>query len=160
MSTAILKDELRADVASGNEAEIRALIAALYQTHYQEDDAVFSLTPPLSHRGVDVAEKQVWFDSGEDPVELESRDLAVAVSGDAAFCHGFRRMSGAKRNSARINFWMRVTVCLERAGLGRTRGSWRIIHERASASFYMEASVRPAFDLLPRQFHQRSKPCN
>jgi ketosteroid isomerase-like protein len=38
----------------------------------------------------------------------------------------------------------RATLCLLRAG-----GSWRIVHERTCVPFYMDGSLRPAFDLNP-----------
>jgi PhnB protein len=43
-----------------------------------------------------------------------------------------------------VNFWMRETLCLARRGSG-----WRIVHEHTSVPFYMDASLRPAFDLEP-----------
>jgi ketosteroid isomerase-like protein len=39
---------------------------------------------------------------------------------------------------------MRETLCLERQG-----GGWRIVHEHTSVPFYMDAALRPAFDLQP-----------
>lgn len=67
------------------------------------------------------------------------------ISGDFAFAHGFLRMTGQKKGVDHpVSFWMRLTVCLERAA-----GSWRIVHEHTSAPFYMDGSLRPAFDLQP-----------
>jgi len=43
-----------------------------------------------------------------------------------------------------VDFWMRETLCLERAA-----GTWRIVHEHASVPFYMDGSLRAAFDLRP-----------
>jgi PhnB protein len=40
---------------------------------------------------------------------------------------------------------MRETLAFE-----RVRGSWRIVHEHSSVPFYMDDSLRPAFDLLPQ----------
>jgi ketosteroid isomerase-like protein len=39
---------------------------------------------------------------------------------------------------------MRETLCLEREA-----DSWRIVHEHTSVPFYMDGSMRPAFDLKP-----------
>jgi ketosteroid isomerase-like protein len=67
------------------------------------------------------------------------------VSGDFAVCHGFMHMSGTKKGAEQaVNFWMRETLCLQRQGDG-----WRIVHEHTSVPFYMDASLRPAFDLQP-----------
>jgi ketosteroid isomerase-like protein len=43
-----------------------------------------------------------------------------------------------------VRFWMRATVCLH-----RERGAWRIGYEHTSVPFYMDGSLRPAFDLKP-----------
>ncbi|MGA2349725.1 MAG: nuclear transport factor 2 family protein [Terracidiphilus sp.] len=151
MSTATLNVPLSTD-----EAEILALIDTQHQAHhdkdgaaiaalYAADAAVFNLAPPLIHHGVDAKEKQAWLDSWATPVDIESRDFKLTVSGDFAFGHGFLRMSGTKKGAeGKVDFWMRSTVCLERRGNG-----WRIVHEHASVPFYMDGSLRPAFDLNP-----------
>jgi ketosteroid isomerase-like protein len=150
MSTATLNVKVSTD-----EAEIFSLIEQLHKAHhdknadaiaapYAEDAEVFNLSPPLVHHGVSASEKQAWLDTWETPVELEARDLKITVSGDFAFCHGFVRMSGAKAGGMPISFWMRATVCLEREA-----GAWQIVHEHTSVPFYMDGSLRPAFDLNP-----------
>jgi PhnB protein len=71
--------------------------------------------------------------------------VKVTVSGDFAFCHGYLRMSGTKKGAeAAVDFWMRETLCLKRQGSG-----WQIVHEHTSVPFYMDATLRPAFDLKP-----------
>lgn len=151
MSTATLKPQ-----SSKDEADIRALIERVHRAHhnkdaativapYAPDAAVFSLAPPLSHHGADLQEKKAWLDTWEGPVDLESRDLNITVSADFAFCHGFYRLSGTPKSAGRpIGFWMRATVCLH-----RDAGAWRIVHEHTSVPFYMDGSLRPAFDLQP-----------
>jgi uncharacterized protein (TIGR02246 family) len=119
--------------------------AEMFAAQFAPDAAIFNLAPPLVHHGIDLDEKAAWFDSWATPVEIESRDLKVTVSGDFAFVHGFLHMSGTKKGAERpVNFWMRETLCLERQGSG-----WRIVHEHTSVPFYMDASTRPAFDLEP-----------
>lgn len=139
-----------------DEAAILALIDARHQAHhdkngavvaaaYAADAAVFSLAPPLSHHGVDAREKQAWLDNWEGPVEIESRDFKLTVSGDFAFGHGFLRLSGTKKGAeGKVDFWMRSTLCFE-----RQRRGWRIVHEHVSVPFYMDGSLRPAFNLQP-----------
>jgi ketosteroid isomerase-like protein len=139
-----------------DEAAILDLIATLHQTnhdkdaaafaaHFAPDATIFNLAPPLLHHGIDIREKQAWYDSWATPVDIESRDLHVTVSGDFAFCHGFLRLSGTKKGpEGTVSFWMRSTLCLERQESG-----WRIVHEHVSVPFYMDGSLRPAFDLLP-----------
>jgi len=151
MSTATLQSQLTRD-----EADILALLETCHQAHhnkngaaiaaaYAPDAAVFSLAPPLVHHGVDPKEKQAWLDSWATPVEIESRDFKLTVNGDFAFGHGFLRMSGTKKGAeGTVSFWMRSTVCLQRQESG-----WRIVHEHVSVPFYMDGSLRPAFDLRP-----------
>ncbi|HEY1985015.1 MAG TPA: nuclear transport factor 2 family protein [Terracidiphilus sp.] len=156
MSTAILNDHSPRISASGDEAEIQALIASLHKAHYDKNvagiiapyaphAAIFNLAPPLAHVGINPQEKQKWIDSWQTPIELESRDFQLTVSGDFAFCHGFLRLKGTKKGpEGQVQFWMRETMCFEREPEG-----WRIIHEHASVPFYMDGSLRPAFDLQP-----------
>jgi len=151
MSTATVKEQYSRD-----EADIRELIETAHKAHhskdaativarYARDAAVFSLAPPLSHIGMDLEEKKAWLDTWEGPIDLESRHLNITVSGDLAFCHGFYRHSGTPKAAGKpISFWMRATVCLHRDG-----GAWRIVHEHTSVPFYMDGSLRPAFDLKP-----------
>ena len=112
---------------------------------YAADAVVFSLAPRLMYHGVDANEKQAWLDSWEGPVEIESRDFKLTVSDDFAFGHGFLRMSGTKKGAeAKVDFWMRSTLAFERQSDG-----WRIVHDHVSVPFYMDGSLRPAFDLRP-----------
>jgi len=152
MSTPALKQQ-----TSQDEADIRALIESVQRAHHAKDAAaiaapfapqaaIFDLAPPLAHRGVDVDEKKTWLDTWEGPIDFETRDLHITVSGDSAFGYGFYRMSGTPKAAGRaVSFWMRATVCLQ-----RSEGTWRIVHEHTSVPFYMDGSLRPAFDLEPK----------
>lgn len=151
MTSAVPKSEVSQD-----EAAIQALIDAIGKGHHDKDaaaiaapyvpDAVISdLAPPLSRRGLDVSRKAAWLNTWEGPVERESRDFTITVSGDLAFCHGYFRLSGTPKMAGKpISFWMRATLCFH-----KERGTWRIVHEHQSVPFYMDGSVRPAFDLEP-----------
>jgi uncharacterized protein (TIGR02246 family) len=155
MSTATLNAQSTAQPTK-DEAEILALVESLHKAHHDKDAAafaasfandaaVFNLAPPLVHHGIDVEEKRAWFDSWATPVSMESREFKVTVNGDLAFCHGFLHMRGTKKGADKaVNFWMRETLCLERRG-----NEWLIVHEHTSVPFYMDASLRPAFDLQP-----------
>lgn len=112
---------------------------------YAPDAAVYSLAPPLRHHGVDIAKTQEWLDTWNGPIRIEPRDFEITVAGDIAFCHGYMRMTGEKKGPEKtVSFWMRETLGLKRDGK-----SWRIIHEHTSVPFYMDGSLRPAFDLEP-----------
>jgi ketosteroid isomerase-like protein len=106
---------------------------------------VCDLSPPLVHQGMDLQVKQAWLDTWDGPIERESRDFKFTVSGDVAFGHGYYRLGGNPKAAGRqISFWMRATLCLH-----RERGDWKIVHEHTSVPFYMDGSLRPAFDLQP-----------
>jgi ketosteroid isomerase-like protein len=141
---------------SKDQAEVLAVIDQLRKRNHDKDAAGFAalfvadaadynLAPPLTHRGVDLREKQAWFDSWDGPVEVEARDFDVTVSGDVAFCHGFMHMNATSKQAARlVSFWMRSTLHLRREA-----GQWKITHSHTSVPFYMDGSLRPAFDLIP-----------
>jgi ketosteroid isomerase-like protein len=151
MSTATLSAPVSTD-----EAAILAVIenlrqanrdknAAQFADQFAADAAIYNLAPPLVHHGVDLREKQAWMDSWATPIEIDARDFKVTVSGDFAFVHGFLHMTGTKKGAeGAVSFWMRETLCLERQG-----NEWRIVHEHTSVPFYMDGSLRPAFDLQP-----------
>ena len=151
MSTAVMQDQ-----ATKEKADILAVIDGMKQARheknvhhlaapYSADAAIFNLAPPLVHRGIDIAETQAWLDTWEGPIEITPQDFEVHVSGDLAFCYGYMRMDGIKKGVDQpVSFWMRETLCLE-----RREGEWRIVHEHTSVPFYMDGSLRPAFDLQP-----------
>ena len=150
MSSAAQKSQ-----TSKDEADILALVASINKAHYDKDAAIIApyahnavvcdLAPPLVHEGMDLQVKQAWLDTWDGPIERESRDLKFTVSGDFAFGHGYYRLGGnPKAAGQRISFWMRATLCLHREG-----GAWKIVHEHSSVPFYMDGSLRPAFDLQP-----------
>ena len=154
MSTATLQAQA---LLNKDKIAIRALIEAVDKAHHDKDAAAIAaayaanavisdLAPPLSHKGIDLHQKKAWLETWEGPVERESRDLNITVSGDFAFCHGFFRLGGTPKAAGRpISFWMRATICLQRNG-----GAWEIVHEHTSVPFYMDGSLRPAFDLGPK----------
>jgi ketosteroid isomerase-like protein len=156
MSTAVLNVPASTVSVSKDEAEILAILETLRKAHrdhnaplfaaqFAPNAEIYNLAPPLAHRGVDLAEKQAWLDSWATPVTIDTRDFKVTISGDFAFCHGYMRMSGTKKGADHgVSFWMRETLCLERKG-----SDWQIVHEHTSVPFYMDASLRPAFDLQP-----------
>ena len=154
MSTATLNVSVSS--TSKDAGQIRDLVESMLKANHDKnvtafaapfapDAVVFNLAPPLVHHGIDIKEKQAWYDSWATPVDLESRDLKVTVRGDLAFCHGYLRMTGTKKGAeGQVSFWMRETLCFERQG-----SEWKIVHEHTSVPFYMDGTLRPAFDLQP-----------
>ena len=100
----------------------------------------FDLPPPLQYTGSqarDADALRAWFASHPGgPIDYQVRDLAVAASGDVAFCHSLTKLGGA--------LWFRSTI-----GLRKTSGEWRITHEHNSVPFYMDGSDKAALDLQP-----------
>lgn len=141
---------------SNDEMAIRAVIESVAKAHYDKNATgivtpyaqhaeIYSLAPPLRHVGMETKEIQAWLDSWDGPIEREARDLKIAVTGDFALVHGYYRLGGTPKSAGRpISFWLRATVALRRDG-----NSWQIVHEHTSVPFYMDGSLRPAFDLQP-----------
>jgi ketosteroid isomerase-like protein len=142
--------------ASADEAEILALGGALHIAHLNKDPegiaapytphaVIYDLEPPLVHDGISVERKRKWLATWDGPLELVTQNFKVTVTGDHAYGHGYLRLSGNKKGvDHAVSFWMRATMVFE-----RIEGVWRIVHEHTSVPFYMDGSLRPAFDLQP-----------
>ncbi len=140
------------------EAEIRSLIGRQARaTHdkdakaavacYTADSVIFDLAPPLRNTASGAQGEpglNEWFATWRGPIGYETRDLAIAVAGDLACCHGFVRISGTKTTGERADVWVRQTLCLRKLS-----GAWMIAHEHTSVPFYMDGSYRAAIDLKP-----------
>jgi ketosteroid isomerase-like protein len=141
---------------STDEAAILALGGALHKAHFEKSAegiaapyaphaAIFDLEPPLAHDGISVERKRKWLETWDSPVDLIAQDFKVVVNGDHAYGYGYLRLSGMKKGVGHpVSFWMRATMCFERID-----GNWRIVHEHTSVPFYMDDTLRPAFDLQP-----------
>ena len=139
-----------------DEAEIRRLIeghakalhdknAAATLAHLTDDAVIFDLAPPLRSAYANESKTQEWMNGWEGPIESEARELALRVSGDTAYWYGYSRLGGHPKDAGGdVDFWMRMTMILE-----RVNGRWKVVHEHSSVPFYMDGSLRPAFDLKP-----------
>jgi len=134
---------IRALIESGNQAHHRRDAAAI-AAPYAKDARIFDLAPPLSHHGLDRKELEAWLDTWVGPVDRDSRDFDIAISGDLAFGHGFYRISAESKAGGHAVFWFRATLCLQRSA-----GEWRIVHEHTSVPFRMDGSFLAATDLEP-----------
>jgi uncharacterized protein (TIGR02246 family) len=154
MTTATLS-ETSTDQTTRDRSAIFALIDTMAKAHHDKNSEAFAsafapdavicnLAPPLAHHGVDRHEKEAWFATWNGPIQIEPRDFRVTVSENTAVAYGYMRMTGTKIGADQpISFWMRETLILER------QDAWKIIHEHTSVPFYMDGSLRPAFDLNP-----------
>lgn len=116
--------------------------AAAIAAQFSPDAVIFDLAPPLMH-AVDVEGLAAWLATWDGPVNQETGDLTIEVSGDLAVCHGLGKVA-ATMGGEQAEWWQRMTVCLRRRG-----GAWKIIHEHTSVPFYMDGSFRAATDLQP-----------
>jgi len=149
MTTTQNQDDLRIhELFAEQAAAMQSKDAERVLSQYAPEVVKFDLAPPLRHSGpeaLDADALQSWFARFDGPIYYETLDLSVTVSGDVAFCHGLSRLS-ATPNGAPEQFamWFRMS-----AGLRKTDGSWRIVHEHKSTPFSMDGSFRAAVDLQP-----------
>jgi PhnB protein len=110
--------------------------------HSAPDIVRYDLAPPLATTGAAALDRGnliAWFDTWRGPIRYELRDLAVTVSGDLAFAHGFLRIGGTKIGGHDGDVWTRQTICLRKRD-----GAWQIVHEHVSTPFYMDGSLKAA----------------
>src|SRR6266567_4284355 len=120
---------------TSNDSEIRALLDSRVdacQTKdidrlmslYSSDIVYYDVVPPLQFVGSDEVRRNFlrWFDEYDGPIDLETHELNVAMSGDVAFVHMLHLDSGTRKNGAPEGaVWLRSTVCCRRSS-----GKWLI----------------------------------
>ena len=109
------------------------------------DIVSFDVVGPLRYVGSDASREraQAWLSSFQGPVDLEIRDLSVAVGDDVAFAYSLNRVSGTTVDGRRVDMWLRSTVCYRRID-----GRWTVTHQHSSVPFDGE-SGRVSLDLQP-----------
>ena len=121
-------------------AEVREHLEALAQairdknvdalmSHYAPDVFVFDVMPPLDVHGTDEYRKNVehWFASMQGPIDYEMNDLHISLSESHAFCFCLGHVQGTKAGGEKVDYWVRVTSCLQKAN-----GQWLVGHEHVS----------------------------
>ena len=124
-------------------AALRVGTASAVIANYSPGAMVFELAPPLSHR-IDEHGIAAWLGTWKGPVDRESRELGIEVSGDLAVWFGYFRTSATTLAGEHAVWWERATLTLR-----RREGQWSIVHEHTSVPFYMDGSLRAALDLRP-----------
>ena len=123
---------------------LRKKDVAAVAAQYQPDAMIFDLAPPLAH-AFDPQGLAAWLDTWEGPVDQQTRDETILVSGDLAVCYGLTKVSArTKAGGEQAEWWQRITVCLQKID-----GAWKIVHEHSSVPFHMDGSFRAAVDLQP-----------
>ena len=123
---------------------ITAKDAANVVSNLTDDVVQFTLALPLQHKGKDAEDLAGWFATWEGPIGGEARDTRIEVGGDVAFATSLVRMTGTKTDGQNVDLWFRQTL-----GLVKKEGTWRITHVHSSVPFYMDGSMKGAFDLKP-----------
>jgi ketosteroid isomerase-like protein len=104
---------------------------------------IFDLAPPLGRHGMNRDSVTAWLAGWEGPIQIDARDVNLAVDGDLAFVSAFNRMCG-RQGGEDQDLWYRTTMCLRKTG-----GRWRIVCDHSSVPFYMDGTYRAAVDLKP-----------
>jgi len=143
---------------TADEAEIRLVIdkwiGAFRNKSVDEAFAVhapgivsFDIVPPLRYAGI-ADYRKPWeaifigpLFTG--PIEIELRDLTIAVGQDIGFSHSLNRFKAKRNDGARIDYWFRWTACFRKIA-----GKWLIVHDHTSLPTDF-ATGRAVQDLAP-----------
>ncbi|KXF74955.1 ketosteroid isomerase [Paramesorhizobium deserti] len=123
------ESEVRAVLESRVEA-CRAKDIDRLMSLYSPDIVYFDVVPPLYFSGTDAVRNNFlrWFNEYEGPIGLETRELNIVASENAAFARMLHQdMGNANLTEKQKGFWLRSTVCCERSD-----GGWWITHEHIS----------------------------
>ena len=103
-------------------------------THYAPDVYVFDVLPPLEVDGTDAYRKNYerWFASMQGPIDYEMNDLHISMSESHAFCFCLGHVKGMRPGGEKVDYWVRVTSCLQKAN-----GQWLVGHEHVSKPVMM-----------------------
>ena len=116
-------------------------------SRYAAHSVMFVMAPPLQYTADNSAGKngiEEWFATWDGPIGYEIRDVKITASDDVAFSHSLNRMNGTKTDGAKVDMWLRETLCFRKVG-----GQWKITHQHESVPFYMDGSFKAAVDLKP-----------
>jgi uncharacterized protein (TIGR02246 family) len=139
-----------------NEAAIRELIDGFVKAIRAKDIkgvmsvfapeiVSFDLGPPLQHGGGDTFTKrwQELFESYQNSIYYDVRDLNITADDDVAFSHSLNRISGMMKNGQQTDRWLRWTACYR-----KINGKWLIVHEHVSVPVDLK-SATAVLDLKP-----------
>jgi ketosteroid isomerase-like protein len=127
-------------------AAIRAKDADAAVAYLADDVVAFEMIPPLALPPGTARDAECfasWL-AGFEEIDVEVRDLAIEADGDVAFAHALNHLTGRRVGGARVNVWMRSTLCFRRESSG-----WRIAHAHTSVPFRPGPQPTAALDLQP-----------
>jgi ketosteroid isomerase-like protein len=98
-------------------------------THYAPDAVVFDVMPPLAVQGAADYRRNFerWFASMQGPIDYEMNHLRISMSESHAFCHAVSHVRGTRPGGKKVDYWVRVTTCFQKAN-----GQWLVGHEHVS----------------------------
>ena len=97
-------------------------------THYAPDIVVFDVMPPLHVYSADYRKNfEKWFATMQGPIDYQMHDLRISMSESHAFCHCQGHIKGTRSDGRKVDYWVRVTTCLQKAN-----GQWLVGHEHVS----------------------------
>ncbi len=124
-------------------AAVRKLIEDRYQAIREKDGEatmaavsdvalMFDVVDPLCHTDASGMRHRMedWFDSFEEPVSVELKDLVVSADGDTAFAYSLNRYKGTFKSGGSTDMWVRHTSCYRLKEVG-----WQLVHEHLSVPF-------------------------
>lgn len=153
---------------STNESEIREILERRTDAQqskdidrllsfYSPDIVYYDAVPPLRFAGTEEVRRNFlrWFDGYKGPISLETHELTIVTSEDAAFANMLHLDSGERKGLAGplSSIWVRETVCFRRSNDG-----WVITHEHISIPFDPMSFAKSYLLGLLQHVGRRAKP--
>lgn len=138
------RSEIRAVLASRSQA-VRIKDIDRLMSLYSPNVVYFDVVPGLQFTGAAALRARFvqWFDSVEDSISMDIRDVNILAGRDIAVAYMLNRTSGTLKNGREVGHWVRATV-----GCQRSNHRWLIKHEHISMPINFE-SGSAAMDLVP-----------
>ena len=142
-----MKEEILKIRAALTEA-IQKKNASKANDFYAEDGVLFLLAPPLQEKiqiGIEgLNDLNIWFDTWEGNIGLESEEVVIQNDRNIAFLHSLEHLFGQRKDGSYTDSWYRETLCFL-----KINNIWKIVHQHQSFPMYMDGSEKAATNLRP-----------
>ena len=142
-----MKEEILKIRAALTEA-IQKKNASKANDFYAEDGVLFLLAPPLQEKiqiGIEgLNDLNIWFDTWEGNIGLESEEVVIQNDRNIAFLHSLEHLFGQRKDGSYTDSWYRETLCFL-----KINNIWKIVHQHQSFPMYMDGSDKAAINLRP-----------
>lgn len=109
---------------------------------------LFLLAPPLQEKiqiGIEgLNDLNIWFDTWEGNIGLESEEVVIQNDRNIAFLHSLEHLFGQRKDGSYTDSWYRETLCFL-----KINNIWKIVHQHQSFPMYMDGSEKAATNLRP-----------